>query len=59
VARNCGVAAEVIGETIPEMLEVALDGKTVIQAPIAELEEAYEVALEAALRTDPELVAAD
>jgi len=59
VAANCGVAADEIGETIPERLEIALDGKTVIQAPIAELENAYEGALEAALKSDPELVAAD
>jgi hypothetical protein len=59
VAGNSGVAADVIGETIPELLEIVLDGKIVIQAPIAELEEAYEGALERALKSDPELVAAD
>jgi len=59
VAAKFGVSVYVIGETIPEVLEIALDGKTVIQAPIAELEEAYEGALEAALKSDPELVAAD
>ena len=59
VASTLGVTADVIGDTIPELLEIALDGKTVIQSPIAELEEAYEAALQAALKTDPELVAAD
>jgi phosphoribosylformylglycinamidine synthase len=59
VAGNSGVAADVIGETIPELLEIVLDGKIVIQAPIAELEEAYESALERALKSDPEMVAAD
>jgi len=59
VAGSSGVAADVIGETIPELLEIALDGKTAVRAPIAELEQAYEAALEAALKTDPELVAAD
>ncbi len=59
VAEKHGSAAEVIGETIPERLEISLDGKIVISVPISELSDAYENALEAALRTDPELVAAD
>jgi phosphoribosylformylglycinamidine synthase len=59
VAGSLGVAADVIGQTIPELLEIAVDGKTVIQASIADLEKAYEGALEAALKSDPELVAAD
>jgi hypothetical protein len=49
----------VIGETIPDRLEIALDGKLMISAPVAELNAAYEGALESALRTDPELVTAD
>ncbi len=59
VAGKHGVAADVIGETIPDRLEVFLDGKPVISAAISELSEAYESALESALRTDPELVEAD
>jgi len=59
VAGKHGVAAEVIGETVPEKLEISLDGKVAISAAVAELSEAYESALESALRTDPELVAAD
>ena len=59
VAAKHGVEAEVLGESIPDRLEVSLDGKRVISAEIAELSAAYEGALEAALRTDPELVAAD
>src|SRR5271166_221405 len=54
VAEKHGIAADVIGETIPERLEISLDGKAVIAAAISELSEAYEGALEAALRTDPE-----
>jgi hypothetical protein len=53
------VDAEVIGETIPDRLEISLDGKVVISAAVSELSAAYEGALESALRTDPELVAAD
>jgi phosphoribosylformylglycinamidine synthase subunit PurL len=59
VAEKHGASAEVIGETVPERMEISLDGKVVISAPVLELRTAYEGALEAALRTDPELAAAD
>jgi len=58
VAEKHGIAADRIGETIPGKLEISLDGKAVISATVSELRAAYEAALEAALRTDPELVAA-
>jgi phosphoribosylformylglycinamidine synthase len=59
VAEQHGIAAAVIGETIAERLEISLDGTTVVSAAVSELSAAYEGALEAALRTDPELVVAD
>jgi phosphoribosylformylglycinamidine synthase len=59
VAVSHGVDADVIGETIPGLVEISVDGKVLISAPVAELSEAYEGALESALRTDPELVAAN
>jgi phosphoribosylformylglycinamidine synthase subunit PurL len=59
VAAKYGVAADVIGETIPDQLEISLDGRVVASAPVSELRKAYETALESMLRTDPELVAAD
>jgi phosphoribosylformylglycinamidine synthase subunit PurL len=59
VVEKHGVEAKVIGETISERLEISLDGKVVVSGLISDLREAYENALEAALRTDPELVAAD
>jgi phosphoribosylformylglycinamidine synthase subunit PurL len=59
VAEKHGAAAEVLGQTIPDRLEISLDGKVVISASVLELSEAYEGALESSLRTDPELVAAD
>jgi len=59
VAAHHGVGADVIGETIPDRLEISLDGRPVVSAAISDLNEAYESALESALRTDPELVAAD
>jgi len=59
VAEKHAIAADVIGETVADRLEIALDGILVVSAPVAELSAAYEGALEAALRADPELVAAD
>jgi phosphoribosylformylglycinamidine synthase II len=59
VAEKQGVSAAVIGETTSEKLEIVLDGRAVISAEVSELSEAYEKALEWALRTDPELVGAD
>ena len=59
VSAKFDVAADVIGETIPERLEIVLDGKTVISSTISDLKNSYEAALQSALRTDSELVAAD
>jgi phosphoribosylformylglycinamidine synthase len=58
VAGQHGITAEAIGETIPEKLEISIDGTVVVSSTVTEMNEAYESALEAALRTDPELVAA-
>jgi phosphoribosylformylglycinamidine synthase subunit PurL len=59
MAGKHGVAADTIGETIPERLEISLDGTNVISAAVSELSVRYETALESTLKTDPELVAAD
>jgi len=59
VAEMFGAVAQVIGETIPERLEISLDSKVVVSAPVSELSQVYEGALESALRTDPELVVAN
>jgi phosphoribosylformylglycinamidine synthase subunit PurL len=59
VAGKYGIAADVIGETIPEKLEILLDKTPVISAMVSELSAAYEGALEAALRADPGVVVAD
>ncbi len=58
VAGKHGISAEAIGETIPGKLEISLDGKLVVSSTVSELNEVYESALEAGLRTDPELVTA-
>jgi phosphoribosylformylglycinamidine synthase II len=59
IAEKHGIAADVLGETIPERMEISLDGEVVVSAAVSTLNEAYESALESNLRTDPELVAAD
>jgi phosphoribosylformylglycinamidine synthase subunit PurL len=58
-AAQSGLDAIVIGETIPENLEISIDGSIRISADLREFQKAYEEALESALRADPELVAAD
>jgi phosphoribosylformylglycinamidine synthase II len=50
VAESFGIAADVIGETVAERLEISLDGNVVISAAVPELSVAYETALEAALQ---------
>jgi phosphoribosylformylglycinamidine (FGAM) synthase-like enzyme len=59
VAEQFEIAADVIGETGGDRLEISLDGAVVISASVSELNGAYEGALESALRADAELVAAD
>ncbi len=52
-------SADLIGETAAERVEIKLDGRVVVSAAVAELRDAYEGALEKALRTEPSAVAAD
>jgi phosphoribosylformylglycinamidine synthase subunit PurL len=59
IGEKHGIAADLLGETIPERLEISLDGQKVVSVAVADLNQAYESALESTLRTDPELVAAD
>jgi hypothetical protein len=59
VAEEYGVFADVLGETGSDRIEVALGEQNVISASIAELREAYEGALERALRIELSAVAAD
>ncbi len=59
IAEKHGIAADVLGETIPERLEISLGGQVVVSAAVADLYQTYESALECILRTDPELLAAD
>jgi phosphoribosylformylglycinamidine synthase len=59
VAEEYEVSADVLGETGSNRVEVTVGDQMVISANIAELQEAYEGALEKALRTEPSVAAAD
>jgi phosphoribosylformylglycinamidine synthase len=59
VAVKYGLSSEIIGQTVPEKVEIKLDGVAVVSASIAELREVYEGALELALHTEHETVVAD
>jgi phosphoribosylformylglycinamidine synthase subunit PurL len=59
VAEEYGVFADVLGETGSDRVEIWADGQPVISASVVELREAYEGALERALRTEPGVAAAD
>jgi phosphoribosylformylglycinamidine synthase len=53
VAAKCGIFADLLGETVPETIEIKLDGRAVISARISGLNDEYEGALERALRAEP------
>jgi phosphoribosylformylglycinamidine synthase len=59
IAEEYGVFADVLGETGSDRVEIVVDGQLVISASVAELREAYEGALEKALRGEPSSAAAD
>jgi phosphoribosylformylglycinamidine synthase II len=59
VAAKYGLSVDVLGETVSGQVEIKLDGRVVVSASVAELRDVYESALEKALRTEPEAVAAD
>jgi len=52
VAVQYGVSLDMIGETIPEQVEIKLDGQLVVSSTVSELRDVYENALEQALRTE-------
>jgi phosphoribosylformylglycinamidine synthase II len=59
VAGKRGLSVDVLGETGGAAVEIKVDGRVAISAPVSELSEAYESALERALRTEAAAVAAD
>jgi len=58
VAVKYGLSADAIGETAADRMEVRLNGQMVVSAAISDLRDAYEGALEKALRTETEVVTA-
>ncbi|MFZ0685820.1 MAG: phosphoribosylformylglycinamidine synthase subunit PurL [Terriglobales bacterium] len=52
VAEEHDVFADVLGETVSDRVEIAVNGQPAVSASIAELRDAYEGALEKALRTE-------
>jgi hypothetical protein len=57
LAVQHGISAEGIGETAVKNLEIFVDGKMAVSAPVSELREDFEGALEKALRSDPAVMA--
>ncbi|MGB7329778.1 MAG: phosphoribosylformylglycinamidine synthase subunit PurL, partial [Terriglobales bacterium] len=53
VAEEYDVIAEVLGETGSDRVEISMDAEPMISTSVAELREAYEGALERALRAEP------
>jgi hypothetical protein len=56
IAVKYKLSSEIIGETIPEKVEIKLDGRVVVSAKVSDLRIGFESALENALKADPELV---
>jgi hypothetical protein len=54
LAEKYGVAAGLIGATIADNLEIVVDGRTVVSAPVAQLRETWGTALERALHAETE-----
>jgi phosphoribosylformylglycinamidine synthase len=59
IAAEHGIAADVLGETTGDRLEISVDGAGVVASALSDLKAAYESALKSVLQTDPELMAAD
>jgi phosphoribosylformylglycinamidine synthase len=58
-AEEYGVAADVLGQTGSDRVEISIDGQPVISASVKELRGAYEGALEKALRTEAGVAVAE
>jgi phosphoribosylformylglycinamidine synthase subunit PurL len=54
IAVKYGIAADQIGETVPQQFEIAISGRVVVSAPVAELKDAWAHALEKALHVETE-----
>ena len=54
IAVKYALSAEQIGSTVPDNLEIRVDGKMAAAAPVSELKRAWDAALEDALHTELE-----
>jgi phosphoribosylformylglycinamidine synthase len=52
LAKEYGIAADRLGETVPEKIEIMVDGRPVAAAAVSELKDAWASALERALRVE-------
>jgi phosphoribosylformylglycinamidine (FGAM) synthase-like enzyme len=59
IAVKYGLTLQALGETVPEQIEMSLDGRTVVSAEVEELSAVFENALEKALRSESATVAAE
>ncbi len=59
LADRFGLFTETIGNTVAEVVEIRVDNRLVVSAPLGKLKDGFERALESALKADPALVAAD
>jgi phosphoribosylformylglycinamidine synthase subunit PurL len=54
VAVQFGLSVEIVGNTVPEKLEIRIDGEASVSAPVSQLKQEWAGALEAALHTETE-----
>jgi phosphoribosylformylglycinamidine synthase len=54
IAAKHGIAADLIGQTIPDKLEIAIDGKVMVSASVADLFTAWDTALQRDLHVETE-----
>ena len=54
IAVQYGLSAEIVGNTVPEKLEIRIDGEVSVSAPVSHLKQRWADALEDALHTETE-----
>jgi phosphoribosylformylglycinamidine synthase subunit PurL len=59
IAVQHGISAELMGETVMKTLDIFVDGKIAVSAPVETLRADFEGSLEKALGSDPAAMAAD
>jgi hypothetical protein len=52
-AGKYGIFADLLGETVPEKIEIKLDGHTLVSTEVSELNDEYEGSLELGLANEP------